>query len=169
MEKGMLTARPNTKQRRFRIARIARLRAVLFGALLVGSVVQASSLDLSAYRGKVVYVDFWASWCGPCKQSFPWLDELVREYGSRGFVVIGVNVDKERARADRFLYETPAKFPIIYDPTGEIAAAYKVTGMPGGVLVDRSGHVRFQHAGFSAKQKDSYEEQLQSLLAEKAP
>ncbi len=139
------------------------------GMLLLGLTAQASNLDLSAYRGKVVYMDFWASWCGPCKQSFPWLDKLVREYGSQNFVVIGVNVDKDRDRAERFLDETPADFSIVYDPKGELATIYKVAGMPSGVLIDRAGHVRFQHAGFSARQKEQYEAQLETLLAEKAP
>ncbi len=128
----------------------------------------AAGLDLSAYRGKVVYIDFWASWCGPCKQSFPWLDGLMQSYGSQNFVVIGVNVDKDRERADRFLNDFPAVFPIVYDPKGELASTYKVSGMPSGILIDRTGHVRFQHAGFSDKQKGPYEEQLQSLLAEPA-
>jgi cytochrome c biogenesis protein CcmG, thiol:disulfide interchange protein DsbE len=140
---------------------------VLFATLLC-PLARASDLDLSAYRGKVVYVDFWASWCGPCKQSFPWLDGLVREYQSQNFVVIGVNVDKDRDKAERFLTETPADFPILYDPTGQLATAYKIAGMPSGVLIDRTGHVRFQHAGFSEKQKGLYEEQLQTLLAEKS-
>ena len=135
--------------------------------LFLSAVVQASDLDLTAYRGKVVYVDFWASWCGPCKQSFPWLSNLVREYASQNLVVIGVNVDKDRDRAERFLNETPANFPIVYDPKGELATAYKVAGMPSGVLIDRTGHVRFQHAGFSVKQKVLYEEQLETLLAER--
>src|ERR1039458_5882299 len=115
----------------------------LLGVLLLGPFARASNLDLSAYRGKVVYVDFWASWCGPCKQSFPWLDSLVREYSSQNFVVIGVNVDKDRDRAEQFLNETPAEFSIVYDPKGELATAYKVAGMPSGILIDRSGHVRF--------------------------
>jgi thiol-disulfide isomerase/thioredoxin len=131
-------------------------------------VIQAADLDLGAYKGKVVYVDFWASWCAPCKQSFPWLDGLVREYGKQNFIVIGINVDKDRSRAEHFLEETPAEFPIVYDPKGELATAYKVAGMPSGVLIDRSGQVRFQHAGFSDKQKDLYEQQVQTLLAEKA-
>jgi cytochrome c biogenesis protein CcmG, thiol:disulfide interchange protein DsbE len=137
-------------------------------SMLLSSVVSASQLDLSAYRGKVVYIDFWASWCGPCRQSFPWLDGLVHEYASQNFVVIGVNVDKDRDRAERFLGEIPADFPIVYDPQGELATAYKVAGMPSAILIDRTGRVRFQHTGFSEKQKGLYEEQLQTLLAESA-
>lgn len=141
-----------------------------FGPLLVllfCPFARSSDLDLSAYRGKVVYVDFWASWCGPCRESFPWLDELVREYRSKDFVVIGVNVDKDRERAERFLNETPADFPIVFDPTGSLASVYKIAGMPSAVLIDRAGRIRFQHAGFSTKQKGFYEQQLQTLLAEK--
>jgi thiol-disulfide isomerase/thioredoxin len=137
-------------------------------ALLLAGNAGAADLDLSSYRGKVVYLDFWASWCGPCKQSFPWLDSLVRSYGSQNFVVIGVNVDKSRDRAERFLNDFPAVFPIVYDPTGDLATTFKVEGMPSGILIDRTGHVRFQHAGFSDKQKSTYEQQLQSLLAEPA-
>jgi len=146
-----------------------RRTAMLFALLLAGFLPAtggAAGLDLTPYRGKVVYLDFWASWCGPCRQSFPWLDGLVSEYGSKNLVIIGVNVDKDRDRASRFLAETPADFPIVYDPKGELAAIYKVTGMPSGVLIDVAGSVRFQHAGFSEKQKGLYEEQLQKLLAE---
>ena len=158
----MRVTRPKTRQRRGPIA--WGLWAVLFAAPFA----QAAELDLTAYRGKVVYVDFWASWCGPCRQSFPWLDGLEREYGAQNLVVIGINVDKDRDKAERFLTDTPADFPILYDPKGEIATAYKVAGMPSGILIDRTGQVRFQHAGFSEKQKGLYEKQLQTLLAEKS-
>jgi cytochrome c biogenesis protein CcmG, thiol:disulfide interchange protein DsbE len=151
-----------------RRGRQARFTLGFMLVILLGSGARATDLDLSAYRGKVVYVDFWASWCGPCKQSFPWLDNLAHEYASQNFVVIGINVDKDRERAARFLNDTPADFPIIYDPKGEIATAYKIAGMPSAILIDRAGHIRFQHAGFSEKQKGLYEEQLQILLAETA-
>jgi thiol-disulfide isomerase/thioredoxin len=108
-----------------------RVAACLLALLLSGnSVVCATGLDLHAYRGKVVYLDFWASWCGPCRESFPWLAGLLRERASQDLVVIGVNVDKDRALAERFLGETPAAFSIVYDPEGEIASAYKVAGRP---------------------------------------
>lgn len=138
-------------------------------ALILGTNAHATAIDLSQYRGKVVYLDFWASWCGPCKQSFPWLASLARTYASKDFVVIAVNVDKDQSRAQQFLGETPAGFPVVYDPRGEIATAYKVTGMPSAVLIDRSGQVRFQHSGFLLKKEGEYEEQLQTLLSESAP
>jgi peroxiredoxin len=92
----------------------------------------------------------------------------VSQYARRDLVVIAVNLDQDRSKAERFLGATPAKFPVIFDPQGQIATAYKVSGMPSAVLIDRGGHVRFQHVGFSEKQKESYEQQLQSLLAEDA-
>jgi cytochrome c biogenesis protein CcmG/thiol:disulfide interchange protein DsbE len=143
----------------------ARLAGIV-SAMLLSALAAASDLDLNAYRGKVVYIDFWASWCAPCRESFPWLDDLARHYGSKNLVVIGVNVDQDRTRAERFLDQVPAGFPIVYDPHGEIATAFKVTGMPSAVLIDRTGRVRFQHSGFSARKKGEYEDQLQALLDE---
>lgn len=146
----------------------SRIRAytILLGLFVSSSGVWAAPLDLSPYRGKVVYLDFWASWCTPCRESFPWLAQLVHEYGAQNLVVVAVNVDHDRERAERFLNDTPANFPIIYDPRGEIATAYKVAGMPSAVLIDRTGHVRFQHEGFSEKRKEGYEDQLRSLVSE---
>ena len=138
-------------------------------AAMFGNVVNASALDLAPYRGKVVYLDFWASWCAPCRQSFPWMSDLQRQYASRDFVVLAINVDQNRNSADRFLGDVPSNFKILYDPQGDIATAYKVSGMPSAVLIDRGGHVRFQHVGFSQKKKDQYEEQVHTLLSEPAP
>jgi cytochrome c biogenesis protein CcmG/thiol:disulfide interchange protein DsbE len=144
-----------------------RLAALILAVTAFGAV-RGAQLDLSAYRGKVVYLDFWASWCTPCRRSFPWLDGLVSEYAKRDLVVIGVNVDQDHALAEQFLNATPANFPIVYDPHGDIASAFKVVGMPSAVLIDRSGQVRFQHVGFSEKRKEEYESHIQSLLAEPA-
>ena len=135
-------------------------------ALLCGG--RAHALDLTAYRGKVVYLDFWASWCTPCRRSFPWLDGLVRVYSGRDFVVIGVNVDHDHDLAEKFLNDIPAGFPIVYDPRGELATQFKIMGMPSAVLIDRTGKVRFQHVGFSEKKEEEYEAHVQSLLAESA-
>ncbi len=144
------------------------LRGVLGIAMAVlacGSA-QAAGLDLSAYRGKVVYLDFWASWCVPCRHSFPWLDGLVREFSKQDLVIIGVNVDQNNALARKFLDDTRADFPIVYDPQGALATTYKIMGMPSAVLIDRAGQVRFQHVGFTDAKKDEYETHVRQLVAE---
>jgi thiol-disulfide isomerase/thioredoxin len=135
-------------------------------AILASGSAHADGLDLSAYRGKVVYLDFWASWCVPCKRSFPWLDGLVSQYRKQDLVIIGVNVDQSTALANKFLDDTRADFPIVYDPQGALATTYKIMGMPSAVLIDRTGKVRFQHVGFSDSKKDEYETHVRQLLAE---
>ncbi len=135
-------------------------------ALTACGLAHGNGLDLGAYRGKVVYLDFWASWCTPCRRSFPWLDGLVRQFGAADLVVIGINVDQSSELARKFLDDTPANFPIVYDPHGAIATNYNVIGMPSAVLIDRTGHVRFQHVGFSDSAKDEYETQVRQLLTE---
>lgn len=148
------------------------LRLTTIGCLfaaLIASAAPAAELDLSAYRGKVVYVDFWASWCAPCRESFPWMSDLLREYGPRNFVVIAVNVDKDKRLAETFLNGTMATFPIVYDPRGDFASSYRITGMPSAVLIDRAGRVRYRHTGFTAKKKDEYEEHVRALVDESPP
>jgi cytochrome c biogenesis protein CcmG/thiol:disulfide interchange protein DsbE len=156
---------PTEKSCPYRPRNPARVAGFLLAALLSGWA-GASDLDLDAYRGKVIYMDFWASWCAPCRESFPWLDQLATQYALQNLVVIGVNVDQDRDSAERFLNQNFASFPIVYDPLGKIATAYNVKGMPSAVLIDRAGHVRFQHIGFSSKKKGEYEDQLQTLLNE---
>lgn len=136
-------------------------------ALLTVAHADVPELDLSAYRGKLVYLDFWASWCTPCRQSFPWLADLQSRYGSQSLVVVAVNLDADRNKAERFLNDLPANFSILYDPTGKIASDYKVKAMPSSFLIDRTGHVRYEHHGFSPKQISDYEDQITALLEEK--
>jgi cytochrome c biogenesis protein CcmG, thiol:disulfide interchange protein DsbE len=127
----------------------------------------ASSLDLTSLRGRVVYLDFWASWCGPCRQSFPWMETLKRMYGDQGLEVIAVNLDTDRADADKFLKQFHPTFSVRFDPKGEFAEFYKVHGMPASVLIDRHGVARFTHVGFRPVDGTIYEAQLRELLAEK--
>ena len=94
------------------------------------------SVALDRLHGRVVYVDFWASWCGPCRRSFPWMNEMHAKYGPNGLTVIGVNVDKRRPDAERFLQQTPAAFTIVYDSAGKTPEAYAVKGMPSSYLID---------------------------------
>jgi len=146
---------------------IARGFLGLFGVLLLGPIAQAADLDLSAYRGKVVYLDFWASWCGPCKQSFPWMETLKDTYDRQGLTVIAVNLDMDRADADKFLDRFRPTFEVRFDPKGKLATFYKVHAMPSSVLIDRHGVTRFTHEGYRPVDGATYEAQVQELLAEK--
>lgn len=119
---------------------------------------------LDKLRGKVVYVDFWASWCGPCRRSFPWMAEMQQKYGPKGFVVVAVNVDKKRADADRFLAQYPAGFTVVYDETGATPAAYDVKGMPSSYLLDPAGKVTFVGRGFLDEHKADAEQRIAALV-----
>ena len=125
------------------------------------------SLDLSRYRGQVVLVDFWASWCKPCRQSFPWLNEMRARYGTQGLVIIGVNVDAERGDADRFLREVPADFEVLYDAKGALAEQFGVQGMPTSFVFDRDGKLTHTHHGFRESRRVQHETELQNLLSRK--
>ena len=124
---------------------------------------------LETYKGKVVLVDFWASWCSPCLQSFPWMNELQQRHSKDGFVVLAVNMDQDRALADAFLKKTVVGFRIEYDPQGTIAQKFEVQAMPTSFLIDRSGKVRASHQGFREKQRAEREDEIQQLLKEHAP
>ncbi len=152
--------------------RFPRLRLIVLGLLtlcLMAPVANAAGLDLAPYKGKVVYLDFWASWCNPCRESFPWMNGLQETLASKGFVVIAVNVDHDRALADRFLQQNPAQFKIVYDSEGAIAEQYDFKDMPTSILIGRDGKVRYVHAGFFPEKKRTYLAHINELLNEKAP
>lgn len=113
----------------------------------------SDSLTLESFKGHVVYVDFWASWCGPCRKSFPWLNELHHELKEQGFVVLGINVDDEEQAAIDFLNDFPVQFPIVYDHQGEAYEQFNPAGIPTSYLIDRQGVVRAVHAGFKETDK----------------
>jgi thiol-disulfide isomerase/thioredoxin len=145
-----------------------RVIRVLVGLLLAlgGAVVGADTPELSALRGRVVYLDFWASWCVPCRQSFPWMNELQKRYADRGLTIIAVNLDYERADADKFMHKLSPDFQVRFDPDGDWARQFAVHGMPTSVLLDRSGKPRFTHIGFRNGDASQYERQIEQLLAE---
>jgi len=120
--------------------------------------------DLAALRGKVVYVDFWASWCVPCRESFPWMTALQKRYGTDGLVVVAVNLDQVRADADRFLQQYPAGFTVRFDPGGKLAQDFKVRGMPTSALLARDGHVLLTHEGFRTKDEAALEQAVRDAL-----
>lgn len=136
--------------------------------LLITPCHAAALLDLSALRGRVVYLDFWASWCAPCRQSFPWMQAMKGEHEREGSTVITVNLDYNRADAERFLRRFHPDFNVQFDPQGELAEQFKVQGMPTSVIIDRYGVPRFKHTGFRAADREAYAQEIQGLLAEKS-
>lgn len=123
---------------------------------------------LDALRGKVVLLDFWASWCAPCRRSFPWMNAMQQRHAADGLVVLAVNVDHDRPLADAFLREVPVSFRLEYDPAGELARRFQVQAMPTSFLIDRQGRVRARHAGYREAQRAMRETELQKLLEETA-
>jgi len=141
--------------------------AYLCGASSAGAVpLEPGGVDLSRYAGKVVIVDFWASWCQPCRRSFPWLNEMTSRYGDRGLVVLGVNTDVEASDADRFLREVPAKFAILHDPEGRLATHYHLAGMPVSMVFGRDGQLIQTHVGFREADRAAREAELARVLQE---
>jgi len=124
-------------------------------------------LNLAALQGKVVYLDFWASWCAPCRKSFPWMDAMQRTYAARGLVVVAVNLDQERPLADEFLREFNPHFRVMFDSKGALAESFKVSGMPSSFVIDRRGVVRYQHVGFREQTQAALDDELRALVAEK--
>jgi thiol-disulfide isomerase/thioredoxin len=122
------------------------------------------AVKLAKLQGKVVYVDFWASWCGPCRQSFPWMNEMQAKYGARGLQVVGVNVDANNADARQFLASTPARFTIGFDPQGATPRSYGIKGMPSSVLIGPDGKVLLEHSGFRDADRAELESKIQSAL-----
>ena len=138
---------------------------ILLSVTSVSAIAAGKPLDLSAYKGKVVMVDFWASWCGPCRESFPWLNEMKAKKESQGFVILGVNVDESAQDAKVFLAANPAQFDIIYDPKGEYASYYDIPGMPTTLIFDREGKLQHQHAAFKISKIAEYEQIIDQALA----
>jgi peroxiredoxin len=128
----------------------------------------AQPLPLQSYRGQVVYVDFWASWCVPCRLSMPALDALYRKHSARGFAVLGVNKDNTLADAQRFLRRVPVAFPLAEDAKDALARAFDVKAMPSGYLIDRRGIIRRVHRGFTAETAAALEREVEELLKEPA-
>ncbi|MEE8412590.1 MAG: TlpA disulfide reductase family protein [Acidobacteriota bacterium] len=121
------------------------IAAALPGATFAG---EPDLLDLGQWEGQVILLDFWASWCGPCAESFPWMSEMSRKYGEQGLVIVAINLDAERPNADRFLADHPSSFKHVFDPDGILAEAYGVQTMPTSIIIDRSGHPVARHQGF---------------------
>jgi thiol-disulfide isomerase/thioredoxin len=132
--------------------------------LLGGRADAAPPQALEPIEGRVIWVDFWASWCVPCRRSFPWLNAMQRKYGPRGLQIIGVNLDKDRAAADGFLAEVPAEFALRFDPAAALAKQFDVQTMPSSFLLDADGNVLASHFGFRTADSADYEQAIEAAL-----
>jgi thiol-disulfide isomerase/thioredoxin len=161
-----------------------RLTAVAMAVVLLGALPSLSHAalkagdtipDLSSYKlegalpasfkDKVVMLDFWASWCDPCKESFPTMEDLHRRYGPKGLLVIAVNVDENRADMEEFLKKHPATFSLVRDGSQKLVEKAGISTMPGSFLIDRQGKIRFIHAGYKGTEtKKKYEQEIETLL-----
>lgn len=124
------------------------------------------NLRLSEYRGDVVMINFWATWCGPCRQEMPLLDELYSRYERVGFNLLGVNIDDDSNRAMDMIRELGVNFPVLFDARKEVSKMYDVDAMPVTVLVDREGKVRYVHQGYKPGYEQMYLDQVRALLRE---
>ena len=124
------------------------------------------NIRLSELRGEVVLINFWASWCGPCRQEMPHLEALYQKYEPLGFELLAVNVEQDRRKADKMLKKQPVSFPVLFDDRNEVSKLYEVIAMPSTVIVDRDGNVRHVHHGYKPGYEQDYQQQVRSLIAE---
>ena len=123
-------------------------------------------MSLTQLKGKVVMLNFWASWCGPCRQEMPLLDQMHKRYSALGFTLVGVNVDANSTDAEDWLSKTPGSFAELFDRDSKVSAMYDVKAMPSTVFIDRKGNVRYLHKGYKAGDEGEYLNQIRALLKE---
>jgi peroxiredoxin len=121
---------------------------------------------LSQYKGQVVMVNFWATWCGPCQQEMPLLDQMYKKYKPAGFTLIGVNVDKDAPAVKDLLARKPVSFPVLLDPANAVSKAYHVDDMPSSVIIDRKGQIRYVHRGYKPGDENEYQDRIRQLIRE---
>jgi thiol-disulfide isomerase/thioredoxin len=120
--------------------------------------------EVQKIKGQYIYIDYWASWCGPCRQSFPWMNALQAKLGPKGLKVVAVNVDAKRSDADKFLSHTPAQFTIAYDPQGDSAKKLAIKTMPTSMLISPEGRVLFVHSGFRTEETLQLEAKITAAM-----
>ena len=123
-------------------------------------------VSLDQYKGQVVMINFWASWCGPCRQEMPILEKLHSKYKPMGFTMIGINVEPDSTLGVNWLKTTPVTFPILFDTKSEVSKRYSVAGMPSTVIIDRKGNLRWLHRGYKPGDENEYLDQIRALVRE---
>ncbi len=124
------------------------------------------NLKLSEYEGEVVMINFWATWCGPCRQEMPALEQLYQKYKDLGFVILGVNIDEDSSKTKDFLAKRPVNFPVLYDTKKQVSDLYNVVAMPTTYLIDRDGKLRYYHRSYKPGYEQKYAEQIKTLIRE---
>jgi len=125
-------------------------------------------VSLASLKGQVVLINFWATWCGPCRKEMPLLEQIQKKYAPLGFTMLGVNVEEDTRMMDTFLKDVPVSFPILLDPANGVSKLYNVSAMPSTVIVDRKGNVRFVHQGYVPGDESKYQDLIRQLIREKA-
>lgn len=155
----------------------------LVAALFLCSVVQAGELSgpapkfnltsfdgkkmsLADLKGQVVMVNFWASWCGPCRQEMPILNDIYKTYKKAGFILVGINLDEDKGDAEGFMKKVPVKFPVLHDPDGAVAEKYKNQAMPSSYFIDRKGNLAYLHQGYRPGEEADYKKVIKKLIAQ---
>jgi peroxiredoxin len=128
--------------------------------------VDGKTVSLAQFKGDVVMINFWASWCGPCRQEMPLLDDIYKQYKDMGFVLLGVNVEPDTHDANAWLKKTPVSYPVLYDPKSQVSQLYQVQAMPTTVIVDRQGNVRFVHNGYVPGDENQYMNSIRTLVVQ---
>jgi peroxiredoxin len=123
-------------------------------------------VSLAQYKGQVVMINFWASWCGPCRQEMPLLESIYKKYNKLGFTLLGVNVEPDSKAADDWLKQTPVSFPVLYDKESKVSQLYDVGGMPSTIIIDRKGNVRVLHKGYKPGDENEYLDSIRTLIRE---
>ena len=127
---------------------------------------QGVNMRLNEMKGTVVMINFWASWCGPCRQEMPILEELYGRYSQAGFTILGVNVEPDSKKADEMLEDIKISFPVLYDRESVVSELYQLDSMPSTVIIDRGGNVRFHHRGYKSGDENEYRNIIKELIRE---
>jgi thiol-disulfide isomerase/thioredoxin len=167
----MVGRKLNTLLRSTAAALIIALPAIATSATGAAPDFQLSSragkpVSLAQFKGQVVMLNFWASWCGPCRQEMPLLESIYKKYNRMGFTLLGVNVEPDSQAANEWLKQTPVSFPILYDKDSKVSKLYDVAGMPSTVIIDRSGKLRVLHRGYKPGDENEYLDSIRTLMRE---